>query len=111
MIDRSGGVIDSREKRRAEWSQVNLTQGMVDAIDRYLQSAEARERGLKSRSDVVTQAVRRFLEDEGLFERRPRLMHFDTYQDHVMIVDNGFGRMAGVYFKLPDKAYCELCGA
>lgn len=96
------------EKNKVRWNKVNITQEMLDLIDKYLKSEMAKQRGLTSRSDVAIEAIRRFLEREGMYAPKPRFEHLNTFEDHAKIWDNRLNRVASVYFKV-DKVLCDIC--
>ncbi|MGQ9718609.1 MAG: hypothetical protein ACUVWK_01970 [Nitrososphaerales archaeon] len=91
-----------------KWNKVNIPQEMLDLVDKYLNTDHAKQKGLKSRSDVAILAFRQFLEREGMYAPKPRLEHINTYEDHVKIWDNRLGRVASVYFK-ENKVLCDVC--
>ncbi|MEM3437241.1 MAG: ribbon-helix-helix domain-containing protein [Nitrososphaerales archaeon] len=96
------------EKNKVRWNKVNIPQEMLDLIDKYLKTEMAKQRGLTSRSDVAIEAIRKFLEREGMYTPKPRFEHLNTYEDHVKIWDNRLSRTASVYFK-EDKVLCDIC--
>ena len=49
------------KKNRGEHSVVRIPKGILDAIDEFLQTEQAKRLGLDSKSDVVSEAVRRLL--------------------------------------------------
>lgn len=57
-------------KTKGEQTTVRITAGLKDAVNEYLQTEEAKQLGLDSQSDVVAQALREFLNDQGYYRRR-----------------------------------------
>lgn len=49
---------------------VRISEGMVEAIRKFLETDEAKARGYDSISDVTTAAVRALLEEYGYYEKR-----------------------------------------
>ena len=98
------------QKARPNWDKVNVPAAMSDLIDQYLQTDIAKQRGLKSKSDVATEGVKMLLERDGMYTRRPRFQHLNMYEDHVKVIDNEMGRIASVYFR-HEKIYCDICDA
>lgn len=82
---------------------------MLDAIDKYLQTERAKEKGFTSRSDVAITAIREFLSREGYYPLRPRFEHLNTYDNNVKLLDNELERVASVYFKIDHETYCDVC--
>lgn len=100
-----------RRKEATSWDKVNIPSDMARAIDKYLSSDLAKEKGFKSRSDVVIAGVRSILEKDGVYPKRPRFEHLNTYENHVKIIDNELSRIASVYFNAEKETYCDLCDA
>ncbi|NWG09600.1 MAG: hypothetical protein HXX80_04755 [Nitrososphaerales archaeon] len=96
------------KESKTNWNKVNIPQEMLDLVDKYLQTEMAKQKGLKSRSDVAILAFRQFLEREGMYASKPRFEHLNTYEDHVKIWDNRLDRVASVYFK-EDNVLCDIC--
>ena len=48
---------------------VRIAEAMVQAIKKFLETAEAKERGFDSIADVTTAAVRDLLEKYGYYDR------------------------------------------
>jgi len=48
-------------KNRGELSVVRIPRGILDVIDEFIESEQAKRLGLDSKSDVVSEAVRQFL--------------------------------------------------
>jgi len=88
--------------------KVRISYNLLRSVDEYLKTPLARSKGFRSRRDVVEEAVRLFLEREGFWARQ-RFEHINAYDDHVVILDRAVGRYATVYFRYPDKIYCEVC--
>ena len=49
---------------------MRISEGMVEAIRKFLETDEAKARGYDSISDVTTAAVRALLEEYGYYEKR-----------------------------------------
>jgi len=81
---------------------------MVEVMERYLETERARERGMRSLSDIAVHAVRRYLESEGLYPQRPRFEVLNHYEDNVKLIDNEVNRITAVYFQ-KGRVWCELC--
>ena len=45
---------------------VRIPKGLLDEVDRFLQSEDARRLGLDSKADVVTEAVKELLRKHGV---------------------------------------------
>jgi len=73
-----------------------------------LKTEDARKRGLTSKSDVATYALRRLLETEGMYPKKDRFEHLNMFEDNVKIVDNVLDRIATIYFK-GNKTFCDVC--
>ena len=96
------------DKKPTEWSGIRIPKGINELIEEYLKTEDARKRGLTSKSDVATYALRRLLETEGMYPKRERFEHFNTFEDNVKVVDNVLDRIATIYFKR-NRAYCDVC--
>ena len=88
--------------------RVRINSNLLKSIDSYLESETAKSKGFKSRRDVIEEAVRRFLEEEG-FWSSSRFKHLNMDRDYVIILDRFVRRVVTVYFKHPDRVYCDLC--
>ena len=98
---------EGRKEKESNWTSVKIPAGLADSIERFLETAKARELGYISKADVVTAAVRQLLD---LYRPllRPRLEHLNMFEDHVTIKDNEQNRIVDVYFK-GGRVYCSLC--
>ncbi len=95
-------------KGRTSWDNVRVPSNMLKVVDIYLESELAKQKGFKSRSDVMAAALRDYLEKDGVYPRKPRMSHFNVYEDNVKVVDNDIRRIATVYFK-SGKVFCDVC--
>ena len=60
---------------------VRISEGMVEAIRKFLETDEAKARGYDSISDVTTAAVRALLEEYGYYEKVATASSKQTQQD------------------------------
>ena len=60
---------------------VRISEGMVEAIRKFLDTDEAKARGYDSISDVTTAAVRALLEEYGYYEKVATSSSKQTKQD------------------------------
>jgi len=88
---------------------------MVDAIEEFLKTEEAKQMGYLYKVDVVTAAVRDILEKYGFYpipEPQPSesLEHFNLNEEGVLVLDRTLqpDRIVRVYFR-PEGVYCEHC--
>ncbi|MEM4416872.1 MAG: hypothetical protein QXD32_02310, partial [Nitrososphaerota archaeon] len=88
--------------------KVRISSSLLRSVDEYLSSGVARAKGFRSRRDVVEEAIRVFLEREGFWARQ-RFEHVNADGDHVIILDRLVRRVATVYFRYPDRIFCDLC--
>jgi len=95
---------------------VTLQRELIDKIEEYI--ADYPEQGYKSIADFVTDAVRRRAEELQLFEVTPRFAHFNTYEDHVVILDRKLGpRANAITLRVKPvgengfKLHCERCSS
>lgn len=93
---------------RMSSEKIRVDSNLLKSIDSYLRSDLAKSKGFRSRRDVVEEAVRRFLDGEGFWSDQ-RFKHVNASGDHAIIVDRLIHRVVTVYFKHPDKAYCDVC--
>ncbi len=96
------------QKARPNWDKVNVPAAMSELIEKYLETDIAKQRGLKSKSDVAAEGIKMLLERDGMYTRRPRFQHLNMYEDHVKVIDNEMGRIASIYFR-HEKIYCDIC--
>lgn len=89
--------------------KIRIDSNLLRSIDMYLQSDLARLKGFRNRREVIEEAIRRFLENEGFWSTQ-RFKHINMYRDHVIIMDKLINKIVTVYFKPPDKTYCDACG-
>ena len=85
------------------WKSVSIPEDMVKEIQRIIK--ENPHLGYKNVSQFVINAIRKLIE-----QYKPRFEHFNTYEDHVTIIDRTgkHARLIDIYFR-NGKAYCEFC--
>ncbi|MEM0049518.1 MAG: ribbon-helix-helix domain-containing protein [Candidatus Bathyarchaeia archaeon] len=88
--------------------KIRIDSNLLRSIDMYLESSLAKSKGFRNRRDVIEEAIRRFLENEGFWSTQ-RFKHINMYRDHVIIMDKLINRVVTVYFKPPNKTYCDAC--
>jgi len=90
---------------------VRIPKEMVDTIEEFLKTDQARKMGFLHITDIATEAVREFLNDLGYYPSRPRFQHYNVYEDRVTIIDNDAPKgkeWVDVWFR-GDKPFCEYC--
>ena len=88
--------------------KVRVSGSLLRSIDEYLLSDLAKSKGFRSRRDVIEEAVRRFLENEGFWSTQ-RFKHVNTGGNQITIYDSLLKRVATVYVGYPDRTFCDLC--
>lgn len=96
------------QKARPNWDKVNVPKPMSELVEKYLQTEIAKQRGLKSKSDVAAEGIKMLLERDGMYTQRPRFQHLNMYEYHVKVIDNEIGRIASIYFK-DNTIFCDIC--
>lgn len=89
--------------------KVRVSEWLLKSVDEYLSSELGRSKGFRSRRDVVEEALRRFLEEEGFWSSQ-RFKHINADGNLVIVYDRLLNRVATVSFRPPDRIYCDLCG-
>ena len=91
---------------------VRLPKDMVNAIEEFLKTDQAKKMGFLHITDVVTDAARQVLKSYGYYSTlKPRFIHFNVYEDHVSIIDNELPeaqKWVDVFFR-EDRPFCERC--
>ncbi|MCP8308928.1 MAG: hypothetical protein H3Z54_09585 [archaeon] len=85
---------------KSKWNKVNIPQEMLDLVDKYLNTDIAKQKGLKSRSDVAILAFREFLEEEGMYA--PKKMSSEKKIKKVTCANCGELTLEG-------NRYCPEC--
>jgi len=53
-------------KRKTKWSNARVPEAMLEKVDEFLATQRARDLGLKSRADVMREALKDLLRKEGV---------------------------------------------
>ena len=92
------------EKRGNKYATVRIPRGQIEEIESFLETDFAKKQGYHYRVEVVSDAVRKFLE-----KYQPRLKHLNMVDDNVKIVDFEKNRVATLQFRNPGGVHCDLC--
>lgn len=94
-------------KKADDWGRMSIRRGLLDKINEFLQTPEAKELGLTNASQVVDYAIREKMKE--LVNKR--FEHMNLGDDKVGILDNSLGKngdIVTVYFR--DKSgWCDYC--
>lgn len=93
------------EKRGSKSATVRIPRGLIEEVESFLKTDFARRRGYHYKVEVVSDAVRRFME-----EYQPRFKHLKMVDDSVKVIDFENDRIATVHFK-NGGVLCDLCDA
>jgi len=100
------------EDKPSKHATVRLPKDMVNAIEEFLKTDQAKKMGFLYITDVVTDAARQLLKSYGYSSTlRPRFVHYNVYEDHVSIIDNEQpeGKSWVDVYLQNGKAWCDLC--
>lgn len=95
------------EKIVSKHATVRLPREMLYAIEDFLQTEDAKKMGFLHMTDIVTEAVREFLKEQGYYP----LAYFELInhdENGLKIWDSQLHRVADVYIK-PKGIWCTLC--
>ena len=88
------------------YSTVRLKDELVKKIDDMVETDIAKEHGITSRADFVTQAVLKALDNF-----KPRFEHQNMIEGTVRIIDYQMRRTAELDFRENGSIYCNVCRA
>ena len=94
-------------KQEPTSTTVKIAKTMIEAIDQFLESEEAKRLGYRFKSDIVNEAIREFFKTHNLEEyldEQTRFQHFNIYDDHVTMWDK-VEKLLDVYFR-NSRPYC-----
>ena len=94
------------ESRGDNYTTVRIPRGQIEEIESFLKTDFARKRGYLHKVEVVSDAVRKFLE-----EYQPRFEHLKMVDDSVKVIDFENNRIATIHFKEEGLVLCDLCDA
>lgn len=98
------------EGKTSKHATVRIPKDLLTAIEKFLETKEAKEMGYIYITDIVTEAVREFLKTKGYYPL-PRFEHFNLDENGVKILDRTDPQRkfyVQIYFK-PTGMYCEYC--
>ncbi|MGI0063090.1 MAG: hypothetical protein ACREBA_11630 [Nitrosotalea sp.] len=90
----------------AGWDTLRVPHGLMEELEKFLDSPTAKKTGFTSKTQATTTAMREFL-----LRYSKRFEHLNTYEDKVRILDNNIGKdgdIVTVQFK-GKVAYCNYC--
>jgi len=92
------------KERKDKYTVVRIPRGQIEELEAFLKTERARKLGYNYKVEVISQAVREFLENH-----QPRFEHINTYEDHATIVDYQIRHSINVYFKDEGTVWCYYC--
>lgn len=106
-----------------DYYKPSLKREFIERIEEFVR--EYPEHGFRSVAQFIEDAVRRRADELRVFQLTPRLMHFNTYENRVTIMDRKLGwddkegkrqpRMIDVYVKPVGENeftfWCEYCNS
>ena len=92
------------EKKGNRYSTVRIPRGQIEEVEDFLKTDFAKKRGYHYKVEVVSDAVRKFLE-----KYQPRFKHLNMADGHVKVIDFENNRVATLQFKNPGGVHCDLC--
>jgi hypothetical protein len=95
------------KKTVSKHATVRLPRKMLSAIEDFLQTEEAKKMGFLHMTDIVTEAVREFLKEQGYYPM-PRFELINHDENGLKIWDRQQRRVADIYIK-PKGIWCTLC--
>lgn len=95
------------EKTVSKHATVRLPRKMLRAIEDFLQTEEAKKMGFLHMTDIVTEAVREFLKEQGYYPM-PRFELINHDENGLKIWDRQLHRVADIYIK-PKGIWCTFC--
>jgi hypothetical protein len=95
------------KKIASKHATVRLPRKMLIAIEDFLQTEKAKKMGFLHMTDIVTEAVREFLKEQGYYPM-PRFELINHDENGLKIWDRQLRRVADVYIK-PKGISCTLC--
>jgi hypothetical protein len=87
---------------------VRLPKDMLQAIEEFLLTEQAKKMGFLHITDVATEAVRDFLENHGYYPISSRLELINHDENGMKVFDLQLRRLADIYIK-PKGVWCSLC--
>ncbi|MEM0313941.1 MAG: hypothetical protein QXQ41_05275 [Candidatus Bathyarchaeia archaeon] len=95
------------EGKTSKHATVRIPKDLLTAIEKFLETKEAKEMGYLYITDIVTEAVREFLKSKGYYPL-PRFEFINHDENGVKILDRQLKRVADVFIK-PKGTWCDLC--
>ncbi|MEM2995857.1 MAG: hypothetical protein QXI91_07625 [Candidatus Bathyarchaeia archaeon] len=92
------------KKKISKHSTVRIPKSMLLAIEEFLKTDEAKKLGFLHITDVVTAAVREFMNN-----RRFEHFNLDVEKGIVRVLDRQLGVIADVYFRRKDTGPVIIC--
>lgn len=92
------------KKKISKHATVRIPKNMLSAIEEFLETEEAKKSGFLHITDVVTAAVREFMNN-----RRFEHFNLDINKGIVRILDRKLGIIADVYFRRRDFGPVVIC--
>jgi len=89
------------KKRQDKYTAVRIPKGQNDELDAFLKTDMAKKLGYNYKVEVISQAVREFLEAH-------QFIHINTYVDRHDIYDLSQKKLISIYFKPDGTAWCQL---
>ena len=90
-----------------EWKTINVKRGLMEEVERLLQSTMVKREGITNMSQFLDAAIK----EKIIKVETKRFDHVNMYEDHVKILDNNLekhGRIVSVYFR-GTRAWCDYC--
>ena len=90
-----------------EWSGVRMRKRLIDKIEKFLKSDDAKQNGFTNIADFVDYAVRHKLDSIEL----KRFEHFNFHDNVVRVLDRDIGKRGDFVevFKKNNHLYCSHC--
>ena len=92
------------KKEKPDWETLKIPRDLSNDIDDFLETEKAKKRGYYNKASFISDAIRDALEE---YQKKP-LVHLNTYEDKIRILDNQKNRIAEITFK-NNKPFCDLC--
>ncbi len=93
---------------KKKYDHVRISNGVNEALDGFLKTDTARRIGLVSKVDVVNLALRDLFEKYDFSIEKPRLKHYNYYEDRVTVFDEFEKKLIDIHNK--DGVFrCSFC--
>jgi len=99
------------EDKPSKHGTVRIPKDLVNAIEEFLRTDQAKKMGFLYITDIVTEGVREFLRNLGYYPTRRRFEHYNAYEDRISIIDNDAPKgkeWVDIWFT-GDQAFCDRC--